>query len=293
MTRIIYHLAPPPRPVPALLRLQVLLGSPLSLFGWAFFGFGMIFFWAFGLASVVDSLFLDRLPSRSAEGVLTGVRETNAKENETPVFAYHFRFSGSDGRSYEGVSYRTGSSSHGQAGERVPVEYPEGRPEKAVISGMRRTTFGSMVLFVTLFPLIGLALAVPGFLQGMKGNHLLANGTPALGKLKSKEPTNTRVNRQTVYRLKFAFQADNGREYEVQSRTHAPEVLEDEGEEPLLYDRNNPSYAVMLDSLPGSPSIDFSGQLHPSGSVLSVLALAIPALAILGNAAVLYFVFLR
>ena len=41
-------LVPPPREVPTGLRLMVLFGGALTQFGWVFFGFGMIFVWAFG-----------------------------------------------------------------------------------------------------------------------------------------------------------------------------------------------------------------------------------------------------
>jgi len=292
MNQITEQLSPPPRPVPALLRCQALVGSPISQFGWIFFGFGMIFFWAFGAPGVLHSMFLARLPVQSAQGQLVDIRETNASENESPVFAYHFTFV-ADGRRFDGVSYVTGSSDVGKPGELVPIEYPEGHPANSRIAGMRSTTFGGFVLFVAIFPAVGLLLLIPGLLQGLKANRLLAHGRPAVGVLKSKEKTNTKINGRRVYRLKFQFTGEDGMEHTATASTHTPERLQDDAEEALLYDPRRPSYAVMLDGLPASAAIGPDGHLQAPGIVRGALVLAIPVLVILGHGTYVYYAYLR
>jgi hypothetical protein len=102
-----------------------------------------------------------------------------------------------------------------------------------------------------------------------------------VGELKSKERTNTTINHRPVYKLTFEFRADNGSIYDVISKTHLPHLLEDEVEEQLLYDPHNPSSAVMLDNLPGSPYIDEMGYIHATDFKSGVLPLIMPGLTIL------------
>jgi hypothetical protein len=45
----------------------------------------------------------------------------------------------------------------------------------------------------------------------------------------------------------------------------------DEALEPLLYDPSRPSHAVMLDALPGRPTIDASGQLVSEGGAFTYI----------------------
>jgi hypothetical protein len=123
-------------------------------------------------------------------------------------------------------------------------------------------------------------------MKGVKGNRLLAQGKIAMGELKSKEPTSTTINDRPVYKLTFEFQADNGGIYEVVSKTHLPHLLEDEAEEQLLHDPQNPTNAVMLDNLPGSPDIDEMGYIHATDFKGGLLPLVLPGLTILIHGAV-------
>jgi hypothetical protein len=65
-------------------------------------------------------------------------------------------------------------------------------------------------------------------------------------------------------------------------------MLEDEPEEPLLYDPLLPSYAVMLDDLPGSPRIDDAGNIKCKSPAAAILLLIIPLATLLGHGTYLY-----
>jgi hypothetical protein len=121
---------------------------------------------------------------------------------------------------------------------------------------------------------------VTGFRSGLKGNRLLANGKIGSGRLISSEPTNTRINRRTVYKLTFEFTAEDGRTYQAVAKTHEPHHLQDEAEERLLYDAYNPAYAVLLDNLPGAPDIDETGQVYSADVGRSLRVLIVPGLAL-------------
>ena len=287
-----FDISPPPRRVPPAVRTRVLFGGFLNQFGWAFFGFGMIFAWAFLPQA---DLSLPTLPGRgfqsaeASEGRVSESWRTSASENDTPIFGHRYTFTGPDGKTYQGVSYATGRRV--PPGETVPVEYVPGNPAVSRISGMRTTVFGRLVLFVLLFPLVGLAFLAGGLRNGLRAARLLTRGHAALGVLKSKAPTNVTINKMPVYKLTFSFKADDGIEYNAVCKTHQTAAVEDDERERLLYDPVRPSNAVLLDSLPGAPRIDDMGHLVATGN--GWLPLLLPIAAVGVNALFVYLRFFR
>ena len=281
------RLEDPPRPVPMGVRLSALVGGARTQFGWAFFGFGLIFFWSFFPAGELVSLVEFRGERETAPGTVVGCEETNCKENETPVYAVQYAFTASDGVERRGVSYATGERR--LAGSAVTVEYPKGRPSASRIRGFRRSTFSVWMSFVAIFPLIGLAFIVVGLKRGIKANRLLAHGKLGRGILKNKKPTSVTVNDQRVWKLAFEFRADDGRTYETTVKTHETRLLEDDAEERLLYDPWDPNYVTMLDNLPGSPAIDEAGHLKSASPLRSLAVAILPTVTILGHGLYVYY----
>jgi hypothetical protein len=273
-------LAPPPRSVPISVRVALLFGGPLALFGWIFFGFGMIFVLAFGLPDNVAAMFWSLQPQQTASGIATDSRSTGARENRTTVYENRFSFTAANGRIYHGRSYATGSQV--SAGDAVTIEYPAANPAHATIQGMRRAQFGHLVLLVTIFPGIGLIFVLSGLISGSRACYLLANGKLAMGTKTSKERTNTQINKQYVYRLTFQFTGEDGQTYQATANTVNTAVLEDEAQEALVYDPQRPTKAVMLDSLPGAPEFDTSGNIQGKGLGAWLGVAVLPALVITG-----------
>jgi hypothetical protein len=277
------YLSAPPRGLSPALAVQTLFGGFLQQFGWLFFGFGMVFFWVFVMQSEIASAFQFRAVA-VAEGRVTGHHATSASENETRIYAttYEYRVKDVD---YGGTSYAPGQ--HRAAGERIAVEYARDNPARSRIQGMRTQPFSSFVVFVAIFPAVGLGFILFGLRGRFQELSLLRSGIAAYGRLVDKQPTHMQINNRPVYRLRFEFQARDGRNGVAEARSHTPEVLEDEAEEPLLYDPADLNRAVLLDALPGRIEVGMDGQLR-SGSVLRALAsLALPALALGGHG--LYF----
>jgi hypothetical protein len=275
-----FTLAGPPRSVPLAVRLRLLYGGFANQFGWLFFGFGMIFVWVFGFNTDPTALLDFRGDLEEVQGAITRCEDTNASQNDSEIYAHYYLFE-ADGQEYDGVSYSVGRRS--SPGDKVTVQFPPDRPARSRIKGMRTALFPIFVLFVVLFPLIGLCFMLAGFRKGRKAVRLLANGEQALGVLKSKEPTGTRINNRRVYKLTFEFMDQMGQTYEATAKTHEPECLQDDAEEPLLYDPIRPTYATMLDHLPGAPRVDDMGQIQTQSPVKSVLVIIVPALSIIGH----------
>ena len=273
-----------PRQISIPERLAILSGGFMSQFGWIFFGFGMIFFWVFVMNSTVTHWFSFRNWA-DGEGTVLRIEETNAEENEENVYELIYEYK-VNGQSYTGRSYSTGYAY--SEGQTVPIEYDLDYPEESRVHGLRRAMFGWEVIFVVIFPLIGLIFILVGFRTNMKSLDLLINGKFASGKMTSKEPTNTRINEQTVYKYTFEFEADNGRTYEATGKTHLTHLLEDEETERLIYAPNDPAYSTMFDTIPGAPKLNPDGSFHAlSGK--GYLSLILPVITILLHGSIYLF----
>lgn len=275
------RLPQPPRRVPLSLRITNILGG-IAQIGWFIFGFGMIFVWTF--CSNADLSAITFHANAQTKGRVTRVVGTGASENHQTIYENHYEYSVAS-KPFEGLSYSSGKQV--SEGDAVDVEYREGAPERSRITGMRRGMFGPFVLFVVIFPLIGAAMAGFSIPYGRRRNFLLQDGVLAHGTLKSKLPTNVRVNDRTVWELTFEFKTRDGRTAEAKARSSTPDSLEDERHEPLLYDPNDPSYAAMLDELPSRPQINESGELV-GRPVAALLTLILPVIVLLANGLMLW-----
>ena len=285
-------LNPPPRNVPWPIRARVLFGGFYNQFGWLWLGFSLIFMWVFPANIDFTSWYQFRTPNiEIAQGSITQQQETNFSEggsdhsDGTPIYVSYYVYRVGN-EVYKGKSYAAGS--YYDEGRQVEIEYLINRPSISRIEGLRNKPMPIWTAFIIFFPFVGLAFIVIGVIQGIKANYLLGEGKLASGKIKNKLATNTRINNQTVYKMIFEFQAEDSKVYEAVAKTHLPQLLEDDKKEKLLYNPLNPKYAVLIDSLPGSPRIDNQGH-YLAGSIFQAIAcLIIPVITILGHSVVLY-----
>jgi len=175
-------------------------------------------------------------------------------------------------------------------GEKVTVEYPQGKPQISRIKDMQRRPVGLSGVVPIVFPLLGLCLIIAGIRKAIKACRLLAIGEQATGRLKSKVKTSMTVGGgrhgrggKPVYKLTFEFTTPQGHKYHVLAKTHEVEKFEDEAEEPLLYDPMCPSYGVMLDDLPGGPRIAENGNIRVRSPVNTIKSLIIPLATVVGH----------
>lgn len=268
------------RTIPFSTRIGVLFGGFKSQFGWAFFGFGLIFFWAFAMNADLSFIHA-RGELITTEGTAIRWQSTDASEGGVPVFENYFRFTTEDGTEHEGKSYATGEQV--MNGESLIIEYPEDKPQYARIKGMRREMFGPEVIWVVLFPLIGLIFILFGLKRSVRALRLLKNGILSKGTLISKVRTNTKINGRVVYKMTFQYKDEEGSEFTVSEKTPMPYLLQDQKEERLLYLRSKPGRAIMLDALPGAATINNYGYVEAYSTRNMILLMIFPAATILGH----------
>jgi hypothetical protein len=262
-----------PRAVPRHLVWRLWFGSLLGVFGWLFAAFGMVFVLIFLPMAEVLTPDYDRI----ATAEITRVEETSSTENDARIYAVHYAFVDERGVTRRGVSYTKDASVGGSR----EVHYVAGDPDQSRLAGMRSQRFGAFVIFVVIFPIVGLSIAGWQLWTGRNAVHLLRFGVETRGKLIDKKKTNTRVNGRPVMALTFEYELD-GQPFRAVVKTLNTASLEDDALEPMLYDPHRPSRATTLDHLPGTPSVGPDGELRVRpGMAAHVLILPILTLGLL------------
>jgi hypothetical protein len=112
---------------------------------------------------------------------------------------------------------------------------------------------------------------------------LLKNGVLTYGLLVSKKRTNVKINGRTVYKISFKYFDGQGGEYIHKLRTPVPYPLMDEDKEDLLYLRNKPSYAIMVDALPAAAKLNEKEELEPVPFLRALFLTLAPLGTIVGH----------
>lgn len=290
------EVAAPPRNLSLLLRIGMLFGGFLNQFGWFFFGFGMIFFWAFALNTDPLAIYdfsgtLTEVPGKVVAVEKTSFSEGGSKNRPgTPIYQVDFNYVVGN-ETYLQTSYCKGKRT--AAGKQVTVEFPEGRPMRSRIKGFRSAIVSSLALLVTLFPLIGAIFILVSFRFGWNVLGLMKHGKYTAGRLVRKDPTTTEINNRPVYKLTFDFEDEQGTTHQAVAKTHETQSLEDDMSEGLLYDPLNPARATLLDHLPGSLVVNSMGDFKTGSPVKAILCLIVPVLSVVGHSIAFYYLFLK
>lgn len=262
----------------------MLFGGFFVQFGAGFFAFGMIFWWVFGAQADVTSWYqfsgeLDRTEGRVVSCTETGISEGGSDSRPgTPIYRIDYEYLTPKEVKLTGTCFGTGMNF--ASGAPVKVEYVPDDPATSRIVDSRKNILGFWGIFVGLFPGIGLAFMVPGLLSNARALRVLKKGKQARGRLIGKEPTNTRINNQRVYKLTFEYEDDQGELRTVTTRTHVTAMLEDEATERLFYDPSRPSEGILMDNLPGKPVVTEQGEVLPvrAGAVFKRMVLPVGGL---------------
>jgi len=236
------------RKIPFMLNIKVLLGDVVLSIGASFAVFGIIFLIVFGF-NVNFNSYKIKSDSPEIHGIIYDIKGTNTSINEQTVLAYHYEYSIPDGKHYTGISYKTGEFQ--DINDTVVVQYVAETPEISVIQGANTSIFSPLILLsISIFPIIGIALFGYRIIAKTKDLYLLKYGEIAVGKLINTQPTNTSINKKTVYKFTFKFKAKDGNKYQGIIKTHRTYAVTDDKEETLLYDPKKPTKIVMLDTMP-------------------------------------------
>jgi len=199
-------LAPPPRAIAPALAWYLCLSGCLALFGWLFASFGSLFCWIF--LPGLDFRGWDRYPGpwEDAQGRVTAIVNTRMSVNEGPqIHQIEFSFE-KDGRAYQGRCYTDGEPNL-QVGQEQSVAMIPGQPASARLVGTRhgKTSEGFAILFVLLFPVIGLALVIGNAVAGRRMALLLAEGLLAEGRIVAQTVNTDSDSNQTYYTLSILY----------------------------------------------------------------------------------------
>lgn len=237
------------RTVSLISSIKIWFSDTLNIIGLIFVGTGSIFVLIF---FPVQSVFNEKATENdvTAEGKITKVLTTNAELNGESVYKFVYTYTTPKGE-FTGQGYATGEIF--DEGDELIVYYKSGKPDISMVPDLRKSEFNGFAgWLLMIFPLIGLIMLFFGTRNTVRTVGVLKVGMLAKGKLLKMEPTNTKINDQTVYAMTFKFTAKDGKQYQCIAKTHKTYELEDDDEEQLFYDPNNPENAVLLDTLPKS-----------------------------------------
>jgi hypothetical protein len=249
----IRRLTPPPRSVPLPIVCSAMLGITGS-FGAIFLIMGLIFTLIFTYGyRPIDNLRL-AFSKTTARGIITGVSETNATENEVEVYEYQFAFTARNEKEYSGSSYTTGRSWSVEVP--VTVEYVPEDPSIARIQGARSSLFTPWILFVLIFPAVGAALFIMAAIGGLRQAALLRYGQIADAHIISSRPTGMTVNDAPVVEFTYEIRTSAGETFDGKSKTLAYGRIGDEEPEPALYLPSHPGLSTLVDAVSLSYPLD-------------------------------------
>ena len=277
----------PPRRIHLFTKATILTGGFFQQFGWIFFTMGSLFSWIFIPASTVKFWFEFGKKWQETPGKIVASEQTNSSVNDVTVYSYLHSFE-LNGERYTGKSFTAGQQF--QDGEEATIRYDANNPGDSYVAGTDRAVFPAFVLFVLIFPIVGLAFIIYSLLSNWKAVKLLEIGEFTRGKMTSKEDTNTvvTINDKSYRVFKYHFEFDaGGKAYDATCKTHQGWLVEDEEREIILYDRFNPDYNFVFDAVANVPAISEEGMLE-AASPGKMLYLLLPLLGIGLN---LYFLF--
>jgi hypothetical protein len=252
----IRRLAPPPRPVPLPVICSAMFGITGSL-GAIFLITGLIFVLIFTQGIRPIDSFRLALSQTTARGIVTGVSETNAEENDVEVYQYEFAFTTRKEEKVTGYSYSTGKE--WSVEDAVVIEYVPDDPSIARIRGARMSEFTPWVLFVLIFPAVGAALFGWAAISGWRQAVLLRHGVIADARILSTRPTNMSVNNAPVLEYSYEIRTGAGEVFDGSAKALISDRIGDEENEPVLYLPSNPDRSMLVDAIPLRYPLDVDG----------------------------------
>jgi len=289
-------LAVAPRKLPGGLRARFAFGNPLSLIGWALFGVGMFLVWAIVVNSeVMVSGWDGQLDRVRGELLISEVTGTSRQGEDGPSYPsewkLHYRYTAHDGVTRTAVSW--GSRRLIERGQAVDVEVQHAHPERSRVVGLRDRRFPGALVWLCVIPGAGLLMAVGGLFWGRRVLTLLGRGHLTLARLvERRKVVSSRDQSGNPYytnRLTFEWRAADGELYRrtIDAGNADRFVDEPEGEQ-ILYHPVVPSYARLMDELPGRPRVGPDGQFA-GGDQWGYVTLVLPILMVWSH--LLYFIF--
>lgn len=255
----------PPRQLDWYTQAVLMLGGYVTQTGWLLLAVGSVFFWTVAMRSEAVEWFRGSTAQwQDKEGVILEADSTGTVEDGQRIWRYVHSVAPGNGYRYKGVSFSVGKKF--DAGQLAYIRFDVEDPSNNFAVGLRRSEHRWQANLLLLVPAVGLLLVLFPLKSKLRMLRLLKMGDFTRGKLFGKTPTGEVLRSGAkvlpIFRFDFRFE-HNGTVYHATCRTHHPALVEDEETESILYDRYQPSFNLVYDSVPGLPRITRSGKLAP------------------------------
>jgi len=282
------ELLPPPRRIPFSVKAKCLFTGFRYQISVLFLAFAIAFFLVF--AFDYPSLLFYKGAIETTTGTLVDKQKTIFSTGRInfgsamvrpgqPIYKYFYVYS------LKGKSYKASSVAIDRPIDKetpLVVEYLKERPSISRIQGMspgRHLTGGVTSIVVIIVIILIAFLAVYSMTaKRIRLIHLLKNGLTATGTVKSKNLLSRSSGREW-YEVTYEFTVDGNR-YQVKDRPYYTERVEIGERRTLLYDREKPHKAALLDNIPCSIVFDESGRIMSDSPRSTIITLLIPVASI-------------
>jgi hypothetical protein len=262
------------RTIPLTTSITVWLGDVMTQIGLIFLAFSLIFL-PFFVTKDNISAFSFSSDDEMTFGTIRQIEATSSRVNKKVVYAYSYIFKVGE-QSFQGTSYGQ-KNSYLDTAKSVKIFYVKDNPALSHIEDMRNSEFPQWILlFLLIFPTIGIVMATIGVKKAKKAFILLKYGELAKGKLIASVATTTKINNRYVYKITFEFTTKKGKVQQMVAETHKVELLEDETLEGILYMAEQPEIALALDEISGCPRLQDDRQVLPMSAGKAFLYLICP-----------------
>ncbi len=219
--------------------------------GFLFALIGLIFVVYFSFQLNWKIIFAGKDDFRSTTATVTEFHETQYTLNDNTLFEYHYRYTVPGRKPFSG-SFLEYSGAY-RNGQDIRIEYLENDPGISRFSGKDRRNYDKVMFLAGVGGLlVGFSFLYPSCRKTRRERKILIAGLPSRGRLIHAEPTNLKINEQTVYNLTYEYETYQGKSQKFSLRSHMIRNLSEEHTENLVYDPGHPDKAVVVDTLPGS-----------------------------------------
>ncbi|BDD07720.1 hypothetical protein FUAX_01520 [Fulvitalea axinellae] len=173
---------------------------------------------------------------------------TNMDINDVPVFAYDYVFDSPIG-DLEWTSYSFGRRY--STGAEIEVEYNLDNPEYNRIKGMHNYPTVVYLILFSIPLLLGIVWLSMNLVAGLRTLSILNNGIMTEARLIHKVAVGRydHENNLQKYKMTFEYYAKDRKSYRLEHEEYHTERLEDEFTEKVIYHKDFPQKAFMVDGL--------------------------------------------
>lgn len=294
---------PPNRELPFSLKVKCLFAGLRYQISLLLLSLFVVFFlvFAFDYSSIIFSIYKNKI--EKTNGTLinktetifnTGVGRPIPILGET-IYKYKYKYSVA-GKSYKATSLGANSRINKKTeGGSVVVEYIVNNPSisriKGMSSGLHLSGGLTPIVLIAIIILIIFSTICSMAYKRLRLYRLLKNGLTTTGMMKSKKLL-SKTSESEWYEVVYEFMVDNLR-YQLKNRPYCTEQIEIGEQRILLYDRDNPHRAALLDDIPCPIILDESNQIIPDSNLSTATVLLIPITSLILIIVSIYFELFR